>query len=100
MKQDRILQQLDKMVSSGRVTEVEARRLRATQGSAEFEAAIREIRVRHATERLDEAVADNRMSQAEADGHVQNLRDGGHPKGLRARLRMHKGPTTGEGNTL
>ena len=95
MRQDRILKQLDKMVSSGRMTAAEAQRLRSTQGSPEFENVIQDIRVRHASEGLDEAVADKQMSRQEADGHLQNLKDGQHPKGLRARLRVHNRPDHG-----
>ncbi len=90
MQEDRILVQLDKMISSGRVTEAEAQRLRATQGTPQFEDAARDIRIRHACEGLDEAVAENRMSRQEADRHLQSLRQGDHPKGLRARLRRRK----------
>ena len=39
MKEERILQQLDKMVASGQVTPEEAERLRETQARPEFEAA-------------------------------------------------------------
>lgn len=92
MREDRILEQLDKMVSSGRVTEAEARRLRATQGTPQFEEAARDIRVRHASEGLDEAVAEHRMSREEADQQLRRIRQGDHPKGLRARLRTHRKP--------
>ena len=37
MQQERIIEQLEKMVASGRVTPEEADRLRATAGTAEFD---------------------------------------------------------------
>jgi hypothetical protein len=92
MQEDRILMQLERMVSSGRVTEAEAERLRATRGTPHFEEAARDIRVRHASAGLDEAVAEGRMSREEADRYLQSLRQGDHPKGLRASLGTHKNP--------
>lgn len=93
MKEERIIQQLDKMVASGQVTRQEAERLRSTQGTPEFEAAIAAVRVRHASVRLDSAVNDGSMSREEADGHLEQLRQGAHPKGLRAQLRRHRQPS-------
>ena len=90
MKQDRIVGQLDKMVASGRITEEEAERLRATEGSADFDAAVGQIRVRHAGAHMDKAIAEGEMTQEEADGYVERLRGGEHPEGLRARLRKHR----------
>ena len=92
MKQDRILQQLDKMVASGQMTSEEADRLRKTQGTPEFEAAMLDVRLRHAGERLDSAVSEGQMSRQEADEQLERLRRGEHPKGLRARLRAHRTP--------
>ena len=89
MKEERILQQLDKMVASGQMTPEEAERLREAQGKPEFEAAVLDVRQRHAGERLDSAVRAGQMSQQEADDQLERLRKGEHPKGLRARLRMH-----------
>ena len=92
MSSDRIIKQLDKMVQTGRMTEDEAQRIRDAGGTPEFEEAVLNVRVRHASEQLDAAVADGEMTRAEADGQLQRLRDGEHPKGLRARLRMHRRP--------
>jgi hypothetical protein len=92
MKEERILRQLDKMVASGQVTPEEAERLRETQGKPEFEAAMLDVRLRHAGERLKAAVGEGRISQQEADNQLERLRNGEHPKGLRARLRDHGTP--------
>jgi hypothetical protein len=48
MRQDRIIEQVDKMLASGRITDEEAAQLRATEGTADFEAAVGAIRARHA----------------------------------------------------
>jgi polyhydroxyalkanoate synthesis regulator phasin len=93
MKEERILQQLDKMVASGQVTPEEAEHLRDTQARPEFEAAMPDVRLRHAGERLKSAVSEGQMSQQEADEQFERLRKGEHPKGLRARLRAHRTPT-------
>jgi hypothetical protein len=93
MKEERILQQLDKMVASGQVTPEEAEHLRETEGKPEFEAAMLDVRLRHAGEQLSSAVSEGRMSQLEADEQLERLRKGEHPKGLRARLRAHRTPS-------
>lgn len=85
-RRKRLLQQLDRKVGSGRVTEQEAGRLRAAGGPGEFDQAVRDIRVRHAGARLDAAVADGSMSLAEADDLLERLRNGEHPRSLRAHL--------------
>ena len=92
MKEERILHQLDKMVASGQMTPEEAERLREAQGKPGFEAAVMEVRLRHAGEQLDSAVSAGQMSQQEADDQLDRLRRGEHPKGLRARLRAHRAP--------
>ena len=90
MKQERIVQQVDKMVESGRITEDEAAQLRATEGTAEFDAAVGAIRARHAAGHMEQAIATGDMTQEEADGYLERLRSGEHPRGLRARLRIHR----------
>jgi len=82
----RLLERLDHMVESGRVTEGEAARLRAATGPGEIERAVGAIRLRHAGARLDAAVADGDMSREEADGFLERLRNGEHPRGLRSHL--------------
>ena len=90
MNESRILQQLDKMVASGRMTEAEAEALRSAQGTPEFDKVLGGIRARHASAYLDEAVEGGQMTKDEAEEELQKLRKGEHPKGLRARLRMHR----------
>ena len=92
MNEERILRQLDKMVASGQITPEEAERMRVAQGKPEFEAAVLDVRLRHAGERLESAVSAGQMSQQEADDQLERLRKGEHPKGLRARLRAHRTP--------
>jgi hypothetical protein len=95
VKEERILQQLDKMVASGQVTPDESERLQEVQGRPEFEAAVLDVRLRHAGERLHSAVSAGEMSQQEADDQLDRLRRGEHPTGLRARLRAHRAPHQG-----
>jgi hypothetical protein len=90
MKPERIIQQVDKMVNSGRITEEEAARLRATEGTADFDAAVADIRARHAGNHMESAIDRGEMSREEADGYLERLRGGEHPEGLRARLRGHR----------
>ena len=90
MNEQRLIGQIDKMVTSGRITEDEAVRLRAAEGTPEFDAAVGEIRARHAGAHIDGAVRAGEMSQQEADGYLERLRSGEHPKGLRARLAKYR----------
>ena len=90
MKEERILQQLDKMVASGQVTREEADRLREAQGKPEFDAAVGAIKARHAGAHMDSAIAAGEMTQEEADDQLARLRAGEHPQGLRARLSKHR----------
>jgi hypothetical protein len=82
----RLIESLDRMVVSGRVTQEDAARLRAAGDSVEFDVAVREIRVRHATPKLVAAVEVGKMTQAEADRALAGLRAGEHSSSLRARL--------------
>ena len=83
----RLLESLDRMVASGRVTPEAAARLRVAEGdAAAFEAVAREIRVRHATPKLVAAVEEGTMTQAEADATIEQLRAGDHSRSLRARI--------------
>jgi hypothetical protein len=82
----RLIQRLDKMVASGRVTEEEAARVRAAGNPEEVNAAMGGIRVRHATPRIAAAVANGKMTQAEADTALAQLRAGEPPRSLRAHL--------------
>ena len=90
MKQERIISQIDNMVASGRITAEEAARLRSTEGSADFDAAIADIRARHAGVHMEGAINAGEMTREEADDYLERLRKGEHPKGLRARLALHR----------
>jgi len=86
-RRTRLIESLDRMVESGRVTQDEAVRLRAARGDAEaFDSVATEIRVRHATPKLMAAVERGKMTQTEADIALEQLRAGEHPRSLRARL--------------
>lgn len=82
-----MIERLDQMVRSGRVTEAEAGEVRASGGGVDFEEAIRKIRVRHAAAKLDVAVNVGGMSRDEADGYLDRLGKGDHLRSLRAHLR-------------
>ena len=90
MKEERILQQLDTMVASGRITEDEAADLRAATGTDQFERAVGAIQARHAGEHMESAIAAGEMTPEEANAYLDRLRRGDHPKGLRARLTKHR----------
>lgn len=90
MNPDRILEQLDKMVAAGRITESEAAHLRATAGTPEFDAAMGAVRARHAEAKMDVAIRSGEMTQEDADANLERLRRGEHPTGLRARLAKHR----------
>jgi hypothetical protein len=86
-KRAQLVKGLDRMVASGRVTESEAERLRATDDPGEFETAVRDIRVRHAGAKLTAAVEGGQMTQEEANANLERLRSGDHMQSLRAYLR-------------
>jgi hypothetical protein len=90
VKEERILQQLDKMVASGRITREEAADLRSAKGTEQFERAVGAIQARHAGEHMESAIAAGEVTQGEADAYLDQLRRGEHPKGLRARLTKHR----------
>ena len=90
MQTDRIMEQLDKMVASGRITADEAAQLRATEGTSEFDAAVAAIRARHAQAHTDRAVGDGRMSEEEAEGYLERVRGGEHSRELRTAIK--RGP--------
>ena len=95
-RRQRLLQRLDQMVESGRVTDQEAQRLRAAGTPGRFDETVRDIRLRHAGARLNSAVADGTMHQEEADDLLERLRNGDHSRSLRARLRRLR-PDGGSG---
>jgi hypothetical protein len=86
MNQSRILEQLDKMVSSGRVTDDEAARLRTANGTDEFGQVVNEIRMRHASVHMAQSVADGHITMKESESYLEQIRHGEHPRDLRSRL--------------
>ena len=87
MRQERIIEQLEKMVASGRITPEESGRLRATAGTLEFDAVMGEIRARHAQVHTDAAVAAGRLSQEEADAILHRVSGGEHSAEFHAHIR-------------
>jgi hypothetical protein len=57
MEQQRIIEELDRMVVAGRITPDEVTRLRAATATLEFEAVVATIRVRRTRVHTDAAVA-------------------------------------------
>jgi hypothetical protein len=87
MRRTRLLNKLDRLVDSGRLTSAEAARLRAASNANEFEAVAQEISVRHARGELDEAVAAGEMTQDEAARRLDALQKGEHRRSLRGHVR-------------
>jgi hypothetical protein len=87
MQPERIIERLDTMVASGRLTAEEAARLRATAGTPEFDEALAAIRARHAQVHTDAAVAAGTMSPADAASALARVRDGEHSGDLRRHIR-------------
>lgn len=93
-----LLERLDKMVEAGRITEEEAGRLRAAE-PGQRDDLVREIRLHHASAKLDPAVEDGRLTQGEADDILGRLANSERPRFL-GRLRQSptrpmSTPTTG-----
>ncbi len=88
-QRSRILEQLDKMVGKGQMTEEEAARLRVASSDAEFDSVIRDVRARHAGQRIDAAVRSGSMSQQEGDDILAGVKRGEHSMSFRTRLRQH-----------
>jgi hypothetical protein len=87
MEQKRVVEQLDRMVASGRISPDEASGLRAAEGTPEFDAVMATIRTRHARVHTDAAVAAGAMSPEEAEASLERVRGGDHSSELRRRLR-------------
>ncbi len=87
MNEQRIIDQVDTMVASGRITHEEAERLRAAEGTDEFEAVIAAIRARHAGARTTAAVIEGGMSEEEADALLERVRAGEHSQELRSHIK-------------
>lgn len=86
-RRQRVVERAEQMVRSGRLTDQEAEGLRSAREPAEFDDAIRNIRVRHAGARLGPAVAAGSLTREEADSFLDRLRKGEHSSALRAQLR-------------
>ena len=91
VNQQRIIEQLDTMVASGRILEDEAVRLRACRGTYEFDAILAGIRARHAQVHTDAAVAGT-MDQEESARYLERLRDGEPSRELRAHIKGQNAP--------
>ena len=87
MEQERIIDQLDRMVASGRITTEEAACLRAAAGTPEFDAVMATIRARHARVHTDAAVAAGTMSPQDAEASLERVRDGDRSSELRRHIR-------------
>jgi hypothetical protein len=86
-RRDRLLRQLDRLLGSGRITSAEADRLREATNRDEFDAAARDISVRHARVQLDAAVEAGEMTEEEAHKQLDVLRSGEHRRTLRGHSR-------------
>jgi hypothetical protein len=82
-KRNGLMRQLDRLVASGRITSAEADRLREATNRDEFDAAARDISVRHAQAQLDAAVEAGEMTEEEAGMQLERLRNGEHRRTLR-----------------
>jgi hypothetical protein len=87
MDPQRMIERLDAMVESGRITPEEAALLRASQGTEEFDDVVAAIRARHASEHTAASVRDGRLSEEEADGLLARVRRGEHSPELRKQIR-------------
>jgi polyhydroxyalkanoate synthesis regulator phasin len=87
MDHQRVLEQLDRMVTSGRITQEEANRLRKADGTTEFDEVMNAVRARHAQAHIDAAVAAGTMSQEDAAAALESVRQGDHSADLRRRIR-------------
>jgi polyhydroxyalkanoate synthesis regulator phasin len=92
VNQQRIIEQLDTMVASGRILEEEAVRLRACRGPDEFDSILAAIRARHAQVHTDAAVAAGTMDQEEAARYLERVRGGEHSRELRAHIKGQNAP--------
>jgi hypothetical protein len=86
-RDERIMERLDAMVAAGRVTEEEAARLRATEGTDAFGPALAAVRARHAAVHTEAAVHEGRMTEGEAEAALDRVRSGEHSGELRRRIK-------------
>ena len=83
---ERVVEQADKMVASGRFTAEEAQRLKAARDTGGAQRVLWDIRARHARERLDVAVAEGAMTREEAEDILRRVQGGEHSRRLRSHL--------------
>ena len=86
-KRHGLLKQLDRLLASGRITSAEADRLREATNRDEFDAAARDISVRHAQAQLDAAVKAGELTVEQAGRQLEVLRNGEHRRTLRGHSR-------------
>jgi hypothetical protein len=86
-KRNGLLKQLDRLLASGRITSAEADRLREATNRDEFDAAARDVSIRHAQAQLDAAVKVGEMTEEEARTQLEVLRSGQHRRTLRGHSR-------------
>ena len=86
----RLLDRLDRMVATGRVTDAEAAAIRAADSPEAFDESVARVRTRHATPHLDAAVEEGSMTESDADAYRSRLARGEHPRGLRGHLRRRR----------
>lgn len=77
---ERLLRRIDKMAWTGRITGGEAERVRTATDPAKVDDAVREIRLRHAMERVERELRHGRMTQDEAEVVLQRLEAGEDPR--------------------
>jgi len=87
MNEQRIMEQVDAMVASGRITPDEADLLRAARATGEFEAVIAGIRAWHAGVHTAAAVTEGRMSEEWAGALLERVRAGEHTRELRSDIK-------------
>ncbi|MCA1672855.1 MAG: hypothetical protein LC799_11865 [Actinobacteria bacterium] len=91
-----LLERLDKLVRAGRLSDEEAARLRTAADTGQLDDAAREIQLRHASARVNEAVADGTITQEQARVLLERLASGEDPRFLRG-LRRGRSPNVATG---
>lgn len=92
----RLLERIDKLVQAGRVNEEDASRLRAAADTGELDEAAREIQLRHATARVNDAVEDGALTQEQAQAFLERLANGEDPRFLRGLRRGRRRGVVGD----
>lgn len=79
----RLFERLDKLVRAGRLSDEEAAGLRTAADTGQLGEAAREIQLRHASARVNEAVADGTLTPEQARVLLERLASGEDPRLLR-----------------